>query len=71
MCPILKPNEGTTDRVIRVMLGVVLIGLAYFKLSGNLRLFVGVIGLAGLITGFIGYCALYKILGFTTFNKKK
>ena len=70
MCPMLKTNEGKTDRMIRVVLGVILLGLSVFSLTGITQIVVGVIGAVALITGIIGFCGLYKILGISTVDKK-
>ncbi|MCX5993912.1 MAG: DUF2892 domain-containing protein [Chloroflexi bacterium] len=68
----MKKNEGTADRVIRVILGIILIGLAlYFMNSWALWvvIVVGIVGLIALITGIIGYCGLYKLLKISTIKK--
>lgn len=70
-CPRMpKPNEGKTDRTIRIVLGVVLLGLAFFSLTGVTQIIAIVVGLIALITGSIGFCGLYKILGISTMEKK-
>jgi hypothetical protein len=65
-----KPNEGKTDRTIRVVLGVILLGLALFSLTGIAQTIAVVTGVIALVTGAIGFCGLYKILGITTIEKK-
>lgn len=70
MCTMLKPNEGKTDRTIRVILGVILLGLALFSLTGIAQTVAIVAGLIALVTGAIGFCGLYKILGISTMEKK-
>ncbi len=55
-------NEGTVDRVVRVQLGVVLLVLACF----GPRLWLGLVGLVPLVTGLVGYCPLYRLLGVHT-----
>lgn len=55
-------NEGVLDRVIRVILGIVLIALA---VTGRWAPW-GWIGVVPLATGLVGYCALYQILGIKT-----
>ena len=70
-CPSMpKPNEGKTDRTIRVVLGVILLGLALFSLTGVAQIVAGVAGVIALITGAVGFCGLYKILGISTLEKK-
>lgn len=55
-------NEGTLDRVIRVVLGLVLLSLT---VVGPQTLW-GLVGLVPLVTGVIGFCPLYKIVGLNT-----
>lgn len=52
-------NEGRDDRILRVVLGVVLIGL------GGVG-FLSVFGVIALVTGVVGFCPLYKYLGKST-----
>lgn len=58
----MKKNAGTIDRALRVVAGVALIGLAA---TGNIGMW-GYVGLVPLLTGAIGYCPLYTILGFSS-----
>jgi len=70
-CPTMpKPNEGKTDRTIRVILGLILLGLALLSLTGVAQIVVCVVGVIALITGAIGFCGLYKVLGISTLEKK-
>ena len=55
-------NEGMVDRSIRVILGVVLISLVFIGPQSPW----GWVGLVPLITGIIGFCPLYKIVGLNT-----
>ena len=57
-------NVGTIDRVIRVVLGIVIIALGFYFSS-----WWGVIGLIPLVTGALGWCPLYRIFGFSTADK--
>jgi len=61
-----KPNEGKIDRSIRIILGIILLGLAALSLTGVAQIVAIVVGVAALITGVIGFCGLYKILGIST-----
>lgn len=70
MCSMLKPNEGKTDRVIRILLGVILLGLSLLSLTGTTQIIVFVVGAVALLTGAIGFCGIYKILGISTLEKK-
>lgn len=60
----MKRNEGTADRVLRVVAGLIVLGL-YFVLDGNGRYW-AFVGLVPLTTGLVGYCPLYSLLGFNT-----
>lgn len=60
----MKKNEGALDRWIRVIIGLAII--AWGLNAGN---WWGLIGIIPLITGLIGYCHLYTILGISTIKK--
>jgi hypothetical protein len=53
-----KQNEGTIDRVIRVVIGLAIIGLGYYFKS-----WWGALGIIPLLTGIIGYCMIYELCG--------
>jgi hypothetical protein len=55
-------NEGTIDRVLRVILGLVLISLVFV---GPQTVW-GWVGVVPLLTGLVGYCPLYSVLGIRT-----
>jgi uncharacterized membrane protein HdeD (DUF308 family) len=68
----MKPNEGTTDRLIRLILGVVLIIIGWLVLGNNtLGIILDVVGVLLLITGITGFCTVYKILGMNTLKMSK
>ncbi len=58
----MQNNEGTLDRVLRVGGGLVLIGLAVANVIGLW----GYIGIVPLVTGAVGVCPLYSMLGLRT-----
>lgn len=60
-------NEGTLDRVIRTILGIALLALAFV----GPKTAWGYIGLIPLLTGLIGFCPLYKLVGLNTCPLKK
>jgi hypothetical protein len=67
----MEKNEGTVDRVIRVILGsILIIRPIQMGLSGALAIIMMLIGLILLITGIIGYCGLYTVIGIDTLKKK-
>jgi hypothetical protein len=55
-------NEGTADRVLRVVLGLAILSLAFV----GPRTPWGYLGLVPLLTGVVGLCPLYTIFGFST-----
>ena len=55
-------NEGTVDRTLRVVIGVVLITLA---LTGTFSPW-GWIGVVPLATGLVGVCPVYSLFGIRT-----
>ena len=55
-------NEGTLDRVIRVVVGIALLSLAVVGPQSLL----GLIGIVPLVTGLVGFCPLYRLLGIRT-----
>lgn len=55
-------NEGTIDRVLRVIVGLVLLPLVFVRPQTAW----GWIGLVPLATGLIGICPLYSVLGIRT-----
>lgn len=63
----MKPNESGMDRIIRAVLGIVLLAL-YFTgtVTGVLGIVFIVLGLAALITGAVGFCPLYMLLKIKT-----
>ena len=62
----MKTNVGGIDRILRIVLGLVLIGLA---LTGTIGVW-GWIGVVPLVTGFMSFCPLYTMIGMNTCPKK-
>jgi len=62
----MKKNMGTTDKTIRIVIGIILIVLGVLNTAWLLV----IIGLIPLITGLIGYCPLYTLLGISTCKVK-
>ena len=60
-------NEAGWDRIVRVVLGLILLYLWLGGvLSGTLAIVLGIIGIIFLVTGIVGFCPLYRVLGFAT-----
>ncbi|MFZ3118625.1 MAG: DUF2892 domain-containing protein [Variovorax sp.] len=58
----MKTNEGTLDRSLRIVVGLALIAMAATGVVGMW----GYIGVVPLLTGAIGNCPLYTLLGLNT-----
>jgi len=67
----MKKNMGSTDKIIRSFIAVV-IAVLYFTgtISGTLGLILLILGGVFLATSFISYCPLYAPLGISTCKKK-
>jgi hypothetical protein len=68
----MKLNEGTIDRALRVIVGLVLIGLAAAGTLVGIWVWIGgVIGVVLVLTGLVGFCPAYAIFGMNTCPTKK
>jgi len=63
----MKLNVGGIDRILRITAGVVLVGLAA---TGKVGAW-GWIGVVPLLTGAVGFCPLYPLIGMNTCPMKK
>ena len=64
----MKKNVGTIDRGIRIIVGLALIA-AYFLNSGGTYSWLYLLGIVPLVTGLIGTCPPYALLGINTCKK--
>lgn len=66
----MKKNVGTIDTIIRLIL-VLLIGILYFTdvIGGTLAIVLGIIAVILLVTGLVGFCPLYLLMGISTSKK--
>ena len=63
----MKSNVGSIDRVLRIIVGAALVVLAATGTVGAW----GYVGLLPLLTGLMGWCGLYALLGKSTCPMKK
>lgn len=63
----MKTNEGAIDRVLRVLVGAGVLSLAFVGPQTPWAY----LGLIPLLTGIVGFCPLYAMLGFNTCPAKK
>ncbi len=67
----MKKNVGTVDAIIRFIIAVVVAALIYLKIiTGTLAIVSGIVAVALLITGVLGWCGLYTLLGIRTCRGK-
>ena len=62
----MKRNIGNLDRIIRIAIGLVLVGLA---LMGSIGWW-GCLGIIPLLAGVVGNCPGYTLLGISTCKRK-
>lgn len=62
---IMRINVGRTDRIIRIVIGLGLLGLDIFLIDGSV-LWLGLVGLMPLMTGIAGRCPVYRLLELNT-----
>lgn len=60
-------NENNADRLLRVLLGLVLLALVWV----GPKTAWGWVGLVPLLTGLVGSCPLYRVLGICTHCEQK
>ena len=60
-----KKNLGTTDRVIRICIGLLLIAFA-FILTGWLETLAIILAILLIIGAAFGYCIVYDLIGWST-----
>lgn len=66
-----EKNVGMIDRVIRILLGIVLLYIFVVNMiTAPWSYLVALIGLILLVTGIVGTCPLYSLLGMNTLGKK-
>jgi hypothetical protein len=61
----MEANIGRTDRIIRIVVGLLLLSLVFI---GPQTLW-GLVGLIPLVTAFVNFCPAYKLLGMDTLGK--
>ena len=74
----MEGNEGPIDRIVRSVVGAALVAVVAFSFEGPIALVEGVIALAlgafgavTLLTGLIGWCPAYALLGIRTCAPKQ
>jgi hypothetical protein len=55
-------NEGAVDCIVRIVLGLALLALVF----AGPKTWLGLVGLVPLLTGIVGFCPLYRLVGIRT-----
>ncbi len=60
-------NVGTTDRIIRFLLAV-LVAVLYFTnvISGTVAIILGILAIIFLLTSIVSFCPLYRLVNVNT-----
>jgi hypothetical protein len=64
-------NEGILDRLIRLILAEIFFILAWFWFGGIAQIVLYILGVMMVVTAAMGFCGLYKLIGFNTNKKDK
>jgi hypothetical protein len=68
----MKPNMGTADRIIRLLVATVVIGLYFANIiTGILAIILLVLAGVFILTSTISFCPLYVPFGLSTCKKQK
>jgi len=63
----MKKNIGNTERVVRVVAGIGILSLAFVGPASPW----GYLGLAPILTGLVGWCPPYTLLGIDTSRPRR
>ncbi|RKR14285.1 Protein of unknown function (DUF2892) [Maribacter vaceletii] len=70
----MKKNMNGVDRIIRFIIAAIVLALYYTNvIEGTLAYVLMALSVIFVVTGFVSFCPLYKILGISTckINSKK
>jgi uncharacterized membrane protein len=62
-------NLSPLDRVVRVVLGIALLGIGVFVVRGVVGVVVDLVGAVLIFSGVMGFCHIYKVCGLSTAKK--
>ena len=66
----MKVNESGIDRIIRLVLGVALLGIGILLVKGTAGIVLAVLGVVLIFTAATGFCLLYRVFSdFSTAQK--
>jgi hypothetical protein len=62
----MEPNVGTSDRIARVLIALILVAIAAFSDGMPIKLALCFTAWGAFSSGLFGVCLLYKLLGVST-----
>jgi hypothetical protein len=68
----MEKNVGIIDSNVRTILGIIFIGIGLFsQLGTGLKIGAFAVGAIALVTSFVRFCPLWKVLGISTSEEGK
>ncbi len=68
----MKANMGSTDRIIRIILAVIIAALYFTNvITGTLGTILLILAVVFLLTSLVSFCPLYLPFGLSTMKKSK
>ncbi len=68
----MKPNMGTADKVVRILVAIVIMGLYFANIiSGTVAIILLILAGVFILTSFMSFCPLYLPFGLSTRKKDK
>lgn len=68
----MKPNMGTVDKVVRVLVAILIAVLYYtHQISGTAAIILLILAGIFILTSFLSFCPLYLPFGISTRKKEK
>jgi hypothetical protein len=68
----MKKNVGFTDKLIRIILAAIIVGLYFAKvLTGTLGIVLLVIAVVLVLTSVVSFCPIWALLGLSTTTKEE
>jgi hypothetical protein len=65
----MEVNVGGLDKILRIVVGIVLLSLVFILKDGESLWLWGLIGIVPLATGLLSRCPLYTVIGVNTCKK--
>ncbi len=63
----MKQNEAWVDRIIRMVVGAILVVMAFMGAASGFMMYVAyLVGFIFILTGAVGFCPIYSAFGFST-----